>query len=276
MATQRVRIGELLRDWRERRRLTQEQLGELVSCSQSKIAKIEGGDCGLKYVDLDTIVGALELPAEVAAELREMNGVNSSLRLRDEHRATTSPTWFRDMPAFERDATRIRSWTGERISGLLHAEGYMLAQYTAYGYDNVDEPMQDRWERQKVFDLNPRCRFEFLLSESAIDRLVHSLCPHIAADQLTHMLWLIDNYDTVTIRLVPYLAIVYVDPDYTILEFEPGTRDFVYTENLHNSPRAYAEDLLCYERSWDALAEAAMDPARTREVLADRRSPLTD
>ena len=56
-------IGCRIRALRKRRGLSQEQLGELVGFSQSKISKIENGDWD-SLSDLRLIAKALEVPIE--------------------------------------------------------------------------------------------------------------------------------------------------------------------------------------------------------------------
>ena len=56
-------IGEKVRKYRRQKGLSQEQLGELVGFSQSKISKIENGDWD-SLSDLRLIAKALEIPLE--------------------------------------------------------------------------------------------------------------------------------------------------------------------------------------------------------------------
>ena len=56
-------IGDKIRALRKRRGLSQEQLGELVGFSQSKISKIENGDWD-SLSDLRLIAKALDVPIE--------------------------------------------------------------------------------------------------------------------------------------------------------------------------------------------------------------------
>ena len=56
-------IGERVRKYRRQKGLSQEQLGELVGFSQSKISKIENGDWD-SLSDLRLIAKALEIPIE--------------------------------------------------------------------------------------------------------------------------------------------------------------------------------------------------------------------
>ena len=56
-------IGDRIRTLRRKRGLSQEQLGELVGFSQSKISKIENGDWD-SLSDLRLIARVLEVPIE--------------------------------------------------------------------------------------------------------------------------------------------------------------------------------------------------------------------
>ena len=55
--------GDKVRKYRRQKGLSQEQLGELVGFSQSKISKIENGDWD-SLSDLRLIAKALEVPIE--------------------------------------------------------------------------------------------------------------------------------------------------------------------------------------------------------------------
>ena len=55
--------GEKVRNYRRQKGLSQEQLGELVGFSQSKISKIENGDWD-SLSDLRLIAKALDVPIE--------------------------------------------------------------------------------------------------------------------------------------------------------------------------------------------------------------------
>ena len=56
-------IGEKVRKYRRQKGMSQEQLGEIVGFSQSKISKIEHGDWD-SLSDLRLIAKALEVPIE--------------------------------------------------------------------------------------------------------------------------------------------------------------------------------------------------------------------
>ena len=56
-------IGERIRKYRRQKGMSQEQLGEMVGFSQSKISKIENGDWD-SLSDLRLIARALEVPIE--------------------------------------------------------------------------------------------------------------------------------------------------------------------------------------------------------------------
>jgi len=67
-------IGERVRKYRRQKGRSQEQLGDLIGFSQSKISKIERGDWD-SLSDLKLIARALEIPIEeLVKEETEDNG----------------------------------------------------------------------------------------------------------------------------------------------------------------------------------------------------------
>ena len=56
-------VGSRVRKYRKRKGLSQEQIGAMIGFSQSKISKIENGDCD-SLSDLRLIARALEVPIE--------------------------------------------------------------------------------------------------------------------------------------------------------------------------------------------------------------------
>ena len=68
-------IGDKVRKYRRQKGLSQEQLGELVGFSQSKISKIENGDWD-SLSDLRLIARPLEVPIEELITDRSDEGQN--------------------------------------------------------------------------------------------------------------------------------------------------------------------------------------------------------
>ncbi|MEC3978060.1 helix-turn-helix domain-containing protein [Amycolatopsis sp. H20-H5] len=273
VATQRKRLGMLVRQARKDMGITQVALGGMIGCRQSKINKIEGGQCGLKPSDLESIVASLDIDPVTAAQMRVLNIRDTPQRVRSDGRVATPP-WFVPILDEEREVTEMFSWTGERIPGLLQSEYYMLAQFQAAGAADVATPIVERISRQQIFDSNSDGRYEFLISEAALNRMMESLIGAIALDQLYYMLDLMKDHPSVRVRMVPYGAAAYVDPDYTILRFADHNRDFAYMESISGLVLAKGQDLQKYEDSCDALRYLALSVSDTKQRFGEKIGQL--
>jgi hypothetical protein len=60
--------------------------------------------------------------------------------------------------------------------------------------------------QHEIFSANPDGTYEFLVSESALDRLEHGTSPTVALDQLAYMVTLMERYPSVSVRVVRYAA----------------------------------------------------------------------
>jgi transcriptional regulator with XRE-family HTH domain len=266
VTTQRKRLGRLVREARGVKGLTQAALGDLIGCKQAKINKIETGSAGTKPADLESIVRVLEIDQATAVGMRTLNEASTPQRVRSARRAST-PEWFRGIIDLEADATAMFSWTGERIPGLLQSELYMLTQFQVVRSDDVTDPVSERLGRQKVFERYPGREYHFILSESALDRLVKSLRPMTAFDQIEHMIKLVERHPSVEIRIVAYDAASYVDPDYTILRFPDESMDFAHSEYIANIAKMKGDELQSCVESWEALSQVALTPDETMRRL---------
>jgi transcriptional regulator with XRE-family HTH domain len=275
VTTQRKRLGNFVRRARIDKGLTQTALGDLIGCKQSKINKIEAGNCGTRTEDLERIVDELGIDPHTAEQMTALNARSTPPRVRSDGRAAT-PAWFSPIIERERDATEMFSWTGERIPGLLQSEHYMLAQFQATGRPDVTALVAERMGRQRIFENNPQSRYEFLLSESALERAVRSLKPATALDQLDHMLSLMKNHPSVRIHVVPYRAAAYVDPDYTILRFAEDSLNFAYSEYVSDLVEVKGDDLRKYDESQDALRFLALSTDETTQLLATLAQQVQD
>ncbi|MGC7099150.1 helix-turn-helix domain-containing protein [Amycolatopsis lurida] len=270
VVTRRRRIGALLRTARKAAGVTQVQVKTVLACSQSTVTKIENGTTTISAQNLGKLIEFFRVDQDTAAELRRLNEVNSASRLRSGRRRA-GPAWFGDVPELERRASEIRSWTGERVPGVLQSDQYMLAQFQAAGCANVSELIAARKDRQRIFDREGRR--EFLLSESALDRLCATANPLTALDEVQHLLKC-GELAGVRIRIVPYGRSLYLDPDFTILSF-PDEGDQVYVEYVSGKLLLHKQnDVKEHWGAWAALDELASTPEESARLLADWRDRL--
>lgn len=266
---QRVQLGLAVRRLRMQAGLTQSALARKAHSSQGAISRLEKGYVGSSAI-LEGVLTALATPPDVADELRRLNQVNERRREKQQKDLieSTAP-WFSRVLKLEPQATAILSWTGERQKGLLQAESYMVEQFREYGVDDIADAVTGRAARAtRAFIENSDCRYEFLISESAIDRLVQCETTNrfVAVDQLKHLITLMDRNPNISIRLVPYTSLLHVDPDFTIMEFTPPEPAFGYSEVLKRlvTTGSGGLDLEHLYECWDRLLDSALGAGQTR------------
>jgi transcriptional regulator with XRE-family HTH domain len=268
----RQQLGLEVRALRKRAGLTQGQLAERARYHQTVISRLEKG-YRLSFAVLHQIVPHLEATEEEQAGLLRLNGVNDRGREKQKPDLTGSGApWFHRILTREPSATRILSWTGERLKGLLQAESYMIAQYVEHDVVNIANAVTERTARTiRAFTENPGCHYEFLISESAVERVVQcrTVNEYVAVDQLKHLLHLGKRNPKIDIRVVPFANRLHVDPDFTIMEFAEPEPALGYSDHLGTlittDPGGLDLDHL-YDH-WGRLHLSAYDPEQTRAVL---------
>ncbi|GAB2754371.1 helix-turn-helix domain-containing protein [Amycolatopsis magusensis] len=262
----RRRLGARIKTARRAARVTQVQVMGVLGCSQSTVTKIENGSTTISAANLDRLIDFLGVDGETADWMRQHN---TGARARPVRRA--GPAWFGDYPELEQRASDIRSWTGERIPGVLQSEQYMVAQFEAAGCPNVDELVEARKDRQRVFDRDGRR--EFLLSESALDRLRGWPDPAMVLDEVQHLLKCGDMPE-VGVRILRYSATLYPELDFTMLRL-PDEEELVYVEYPSGKQLLNQEKHLeQYRNSWAQLDELALSREDSARFLIALREQL--
>ena len=139
-------FGAMLRHYRTRAGLSQEQLGARVYLSSDMIGKIEQGQ--------RTPTGQFVDACEALPEL----GINGALRvlreqLRDQLRHGPYPGWFDRWPQAEATARTLRWFELVNVPGLLQTEDYaraMLRTQVMATDDEVEDMVAARLARQAV------------------------------------------------------------------------------------------------------------------------------
>ncbi|HEY3470011.1 MAG TPA: helix-turn-helix transcriptional regulator [Amycolatopsis sp.] len=268
----RRQLGLKVRALRKRAGLTQERLAEQVKYHQTVISRLEQG-YKLSPGVLEQVLPCLGATTAEQAELRSLNDANEPGRAKRDHELLKAGApWFRPVLEREPAATRILSWTGERLKGLLQAESYMIAQFSEHDVHDIADAVADRAGRTvRAFTENPGCRYEFLISESAIERVVQCVTvnQYVAVDQLKHLLDLVDRNPNIDLRVVPYANRLHVSPDFTIMEFAEPEPTFGYSDLLRTlvTTDEGGLDLDHLRECWDRLHRSALTAEQTRAVL---------
>jgi transcriptional regulator with XRE-family HTH domain len=198
------RLGTRLGTYRQQNGLSGTELAAQVGIHQGTWSKIESGKAKVSASVLARTVDVLGIPADVAAQL-------DTLR-----RKAEEPGWWQDygdilseavqmLIELEADASWIRTYGGEIITGLLQTRDYAERIITAVSphirVADIDRYLELRMRRQRR--LSEGLRLTAFLGEAAIRQQVGG--PDILREQLRHITHMVREHD-VTVQVVPFTA----------------------------------------------------------------------
>jgi hypothetical protein len=175
----------------------------------------------------------------------------------------------------EAEAKSIRDYGLGIIPGLLQTADYARAIVRAavpkWVPEVIEQRVQGRMVRQQLLYSDDAPRFEAVVDESVLHRMVDS--PPVMRAQLKRLLEL-SELPNVTIRVIPYEAgaLPAGNNKFIILEFmQPAVPDIVFIEGLTGD--LYLEDprdVEIYNLTYRTLVQLAASPDETREIIGTR------
>ncbi|WP_026454627.1 helix-turn-helix domain-containing protein [Saccharomonospora iraqiensis] len=268
VTSRRKQLGNELRHARIAAGYTQQQVADILGCTQGKVNKIESGSVGVKLGDVRSMLDAYDIAGEEAETLLELARAAAGRRGQWSGYRSVVPHWFRTFTDLEPAAAEILTWHGERIPGPLQSEHYMLKQFTEFGATDVTALVRNRLDRKSVFEQQHPPYYRFIVSEAALHRAPGGHAPAVMLDQLEHMLEL-DERSRVYVHVLPFDAkLAAVPNDFTVMRFPDRTRDFVYIE--HSAGGVYLDDVKDFQifvDAWDRLRGAALERQESRQLL---------
>ncbi|WP_351223420.1 helix-turn-helix transcriptional regulator [Streptomyces sp. NPDC002133] len=155
-------IGAQLAGFRKEARMTQAALATQFCVGEDTIASIEQGRRPLK---LDLAIALDELLDTKRALQIAVDKVPERERF---------PAFAQDFVEHEQEALTCLSYQAQVVPGLLQTEEYARAVFTSLypplDEDQLEEWVQARLDRQKLFQRKPRPMVNFLLEESILHR----------------------------------------------------------------------------------------------------------
>ncbi|WP_020669607.1 helix-turn-helix domain-containing protein [Amycolatopsis nigrescens] len=270
VTSRRKQLGNELRHARNAAKMTQQQVADVLGCTQGKVNKIESGSVGVKLGDVRTMLDAFGVNGDESEALMNLARAAAGQRGAWSGYRSVVPHWFRTFTDLEPAAAEIMTWHGERIPGPLQSEHFMLKQFTEAGATDVTSLVRNRLDRKAVFDQQQPPYYRFILSEAALRRAPGGVAPAVMLDQVEHLLEL-DRRARVYVHVLPFGArLAAVPNDFTIMRFADRTRDFVYIE--HSAGGMYLDepkDFQLFVDSWDRLRGAALERQDTRQFLKE-------
>lgn len=265
----RRELGALLKALRTERGWTAEQVvGQLGrGMSTSKLSRLETGHRGASARDINELCDLYKVDREQRQRMLE-------LAREGKQRAWWQPLNlpYSTYVGLEAEAASISDYGLGIIPGLLQAPEYArkIVHATDPGLDPeaVEQRVQGRMTRQQLLFLDNGPRFEAVVDESVLHRVVGS--PAVMAAQLKRLLELSD-LPSVTLRVIPYEAgaLPAGNNKFIILSFaQPTVPDVVFIEGLTGD--LYLDDptdVEAYKATYGTLVRLAADPDATRETI---------
>lgn len=263
----RRELGTLLKKLRTAKGLTAEQVAERLLVSTSKVSRLETGHRGASDRDIYDLCDLYEVDDEQRQHLLE-------LASEGKQRAWWQPLAlpYSTYVGLETDAKSIRDFGLGFVPGLLQTADYARAIVRAavptWAPEVVEQRVQGRLVRQQLLRSENAPRFEAVVDESVLHRMVGG--PAVMRAQLEHLLEL-SGPPNVTLRVIPYEsgALPAGNNKFIILGFaQPAVPDIVFIEGLTGD--LYLEDprdVETYNVTFQTLVQLAASPDETHEII---------
>ncbi|MFC8877197.1 MULTISPECIES: helix-turn-helix domain-containing protein [Streptomyces] len=155
-------FGEVVKAFRKRAGLTQEEFAPRVRYSVPTVASIEQGR---RFPPGDFVTRA----EEVLEAFGALRGAARHLS-----RQPGLASWFRQWARFEAEAVSLYTYECRVVPGLLQTEGYARAVTVSVppvkDEEQVNHQVTARLSRQELFQRRPPISFSFIVEQSLIER----------------------------------------------------------------------------------------------------------
>ncbi|WP_411114382.1 Scr1 family TA system antitoxin-like transcriptional regulator [Streptomyces sp. 029-5] len=172
-----VAYGKLVKLWRNKSGLTQQELAEAVGYSCDQLASIEQGRRPAKSAFTDAAEVVLKAGGTLAV-------------LQDDVDLAKLPAFFQDFALIETEAVSRYDFDPLLIPGLLQTEDYARALFSRHcpslSEEIIEQHLEARLSRQKLLTRTPIVETCFIIGEAALTSTVGG--PEVMRTQLQHLL----------------------------------------------------------------------------------------
>jgi transcriptional regulator with XRE-family HTH domain len=274
-------LGAELRRLRAERGLTLDEVAERMTCSTSKISRLETGKGIPKVPDVSELlrIYGVDSPEERTSLLRLVHDGREHGWWEPITDGVQPERFVMDAPsryvALETDASAVRSFEIALLHGLLQTPEYTRAVLDALllstrGPEEIERLVELRQQRQLALtDKNPPLELAVVLDEGVLQRAVGS--HEVMAEQLETVLNRAE-LPNVTVQVLPFVVGLHRAHagSFVVLEFPVGVgADIVYIEG--HAGDTYLESRPDVHLYKDVLADVrsqALDPVASRELIA--------
>ena len=280
----RRRLGAELRRLRTESGLTLDEVAELMTCSTSKISRLETGKGVPKVPDVSELLriygGTSDAERETLLKLvhggREHGWWESYTEgVQTEKSFFASPSRYTSL---ENDASAVRSFDLTVLHGLLQTVGYgravMASVLPHHSLEEIERLLALRQRRQEAMRrTSPPLEVMAVVDESILRRQVGG--PEVMAEQLNWLL-AIDDIGNVDVRVLPFSAgLVRAHASHFVLLDIPreSGSDVVYVEGLAGpSFLDSAGDVRLYRDVFEEVLAHTLPAAEGRDVIGGYRA----
>ncbi|MEV7141076.1 helix-turn-helix domain-containing protein [Streptomyces tauricus] len=220
-------FGEVVKAFRKRARLTQEEFAPRVRYSVPTVASIEQGR---RFPPPDFV----ERAEEVLDAFGALRGAARHLS-----RQPGLASWFRQWASFEADAVSLYTYECRVVPGLLQTEGYARAVSFSVPPLPTEEEMAERiaarMARHELLSTSrkPPTAFSFIVEQAVLERRTGG--DEVTRELYDHLLDVIDRHWNVEFQLMPLRQPVHAGLDGPMrLAETPENRWFGYSEGQEN------------------------------------------
>jgi transcriptional regulator with XRE-family HTH domain len=265
---QRFQLGKQLRALREVAGLTTEEVGSHLDCSASTVSRIEGGRVGVRHRSLICLMDLYGVTD------REYRKTLQSLGQQGKQRGWLAR--YGDLPhsysrfiGLESAAVEMRDYEALVVPGLLQTTEYhralMLARWPDYAEPAISSRVRIRAERQTCLTRAVPLRFQAVLDESVIRRMIGG--PGVMRAQLKYLVEL-SGQSNVTIQVLPFSGGAYAGMagSFALLAFS-NAPSVVYAESLTGDIYQDSDDVRRYGLVFENLRAAALSPDESTKLI---------
>ena len=271
----RRELGILLKELRIRHGLTVEDVARHLECSPSKVSRLETGQRGADRRDVSSLCDLYRVDDDLRVTL-------TSLAEESKQRRRLSGSPYSTYADLEAGATAIRDFGLSVVPGLLQTADYAEAVVRVVLPNEpkgvIEQIVAGRLERQQVLRRQNPPRFEVLLDESVLHRVVGSR--GVMREQLLYLAEVGQWLPNVFLRVLTFSAGVAPASinKFILLTFEDqSVPEIVYIE-LHPRDGLYLRkeaEVEPYRQAFATMRAMAADEDASRQLILSIANSLT-
>ncbi|MEV0219724.1 helix-turn-helix transcriptional regulator [Streptomyces sp. NPDC050704] len=273
-----VVLGRRLQELREASGLKRDEAARILRVTGATIRRMEMAEVALKIPYVQVLLSTYGVPDdEIAAFVSLAEEANQPGWWQRYH--DVLPDWFSLHVSLEQAASIIRSYEPHFVPGLLQTEEYARAVLEAgtvgqTGPEEIERHVSLRLARQKLLTGNDPPHLWVIMEETVLRRPV-SIRPEVMADQLDHLLEVVEN-DHITLQIAEFEAGPHPGTyaPFVLFRFaEPELPDMVYSEYLTGALYLDSrKEVAAHLEVLDHMTTGAATAQRTVELIRERRA----